>query len=212
MTRRLRIPLLGWLLPAGFLALAACTPEIGDKCILSTDCSLRGDRLCDTSQPGGYCTIFNCRGNGCPTASCILFQPSVQGCGFDDRSPSRTGRSFCVGYCESDEDCRDGYVCTDPRLPPWNAIILDDNQTNRVCLVKPDDGAKGAKVTAGAPVCKADTPSVPDIDAAPPQITPVTDAPDATVSDAARPDAGAGTDASLDAGAGDASADAPEGG
>src|SRR4051794_40702327 len=51
---------------AAFAVLAACTPSIGDKCVLSTDCSTRGDRLCDTAQPDGYCTQFNCAKNSCP--------------------------------------------------------------------------------------------------------------------------------------------------
>src|SRR5215467_3309463 len=91
------------------LALAGCTPSIGDKCTLSTDCSIRGDRLCDTSQPGGYCTIFNCRGNLCPDeAACVLFNAAVQGCAYSDRAPSRTGRTFCIAQCQSESDCRDG--------------------------------------------------------------------------------------------------------
>src|SRR4051812_10031586 len=58
------------LLAAAFIGiLAGCTPSIGDKCVLSTDCSTRGDRLCDTSQPDGYCTQFNCSKNGCPDDS-----------------------------------------------------------------------------------------------------------------------------------------------
>src|SRR5215472_9668661 len=117
------------LLVAAPLVLGGCTPSIGDKCVLSTDCSLRGDRLCDTSQPEGYCTIFNCAGNSCPNdAACVLFHANLQGCPYDDRTPSRTGRSFCMAHCSSDSDCRSGYVCRDPRQQPWGAVILDDNQ------------------------------------------------------------------------------------
>jgi hypothetical protein len=188
--------------------LAGCTPSIGDKCVLSTDCSIRGDRLCDTSQPDGYCTVFNCRGNLCPdTATCILFHPSVQGCGFDDRSPSRTGRSFCVKRCESDDECRPGYVCTDPRLPPWNAAILDNWQEQRSCLPRPVPGAPGTPVDSASPVCQAATPSVPQIDASPPRIVGTDETPDATVP----VDAGS-SEGGPDAGAGDAAGDAPEGG
>src|SRR5690606_30776275 len=79
----------------------ACTPEIGDKCQVSTDCSIRGDRLCDVSQPGGYCTQLNCRGDGCADeAACVLFNSAVPGCGYDDRAGpfgSRVARSFCMG-------------------------------------------------------------------------------------------------------------------
>jgi hypothetical protein len=127
------------------LVLAACTPNIGDKCQLSTDCAISGGRICDTSQPNGYCTILNCIPNSCPGgASCVLFQPSVPGCGYDDyHSPSRTGVSFCMAQCDQDSKCRqgDGYVCADPRKAPWNAAIIDDNQSQRVCIVAPDQNA-----------------------------------------------------------------------
>src|SRR5262249_9226789 len=129
------------LLLTALLALAGCTPSIGDKCTLSTDCSFQGDRLCDTAQPDGYCTIFNCRGNLCPDQpACGLFHAAVQGCAYNDRTPSRTGRTFCMAQCHGDSDCRDGYICSDPRQGPWNAVILDDDQTQRVCIVRPDNG------------------------------------------------------------------------
>jgi hypothetical protein len=202
---------LAFVAPLALAAFAACTPEIGDRCVLSTDCSLRGDRLCDTSQPGGYCTVFNCRGNGCPQSACVYFQAAVQGCGFDDRSPSRTGRSFCVSYCASDQDCRDGYVCTDPRQQPWKALILDDNQTSRVCMVRPT-ASTGVTVTATAEVCNPASQPVPSIDAGKGRID-VDEVRDATVPDAPPPDAAADapSDAS-DAGASDAPSDVIGGG
>src|SRR5258705_13828561 len=46
-----------------------CSPKIGDKCSVSTDCSVQGDRLCDPTQPGGYCTVFNCEPDRCPDES-----------------------------------------------------------------------------------------------------------------------------------------------
>src|SRR5690348_74537 len=49
---------------AGALAAAliavGCLPKIGDHCTTSLDCSQTGQRLCDTTQPDGYCTVFNC--------------------------------------------------------------------------------------------------------------------------------------------------------
>lgn len=159
-------------------AAAGCTPEIGDKCVLSTDCSIRGDRLCDTSQPGGYCTVFNCQGDSCPDkAACVLFNAAVQGCGFDDRSGptgSRTARSFCVARCYSNSDCRGDYICADPRRPPWGALILDDDQTQLTCLVRPtgwdDDGGVEAGKVSTAPVCGPAAPEPPAISATPPTI------------------------------------------
>ncbi|MBX3227982.1 MAG: hypothetical protein KIT84_27845 [Labilithrix sp.] len=127
----------------------ACTPEIGDKCIVSTDCSVQGDRLCDTSQPGGYCTQLNCRGNDCfNEAACVLFGSAVAGCSYDDRAGqygSRVARSFCMKTCESDADCRGGYLCADPRTYPWNAIILDGNQDRRGCLPVPREDLDGGR-------------------------------------------------------------------
>ena len=36
-------------LALGLLSVAGCAPEIGDKCSVSTDCSVNGDRICDTA-------------------------------------------------------------------------------------------------------------------------------------------------------------------
>ena len=58
-----------------------CAPGIGDECETSVDCSQGGERLCDITQPGGYCTIFNCEPGDCPDDSvCIVFgaQPSAR--------------------------------------------------------------------------------------------------------------------------------------
>ncbi len=160
-------------------AVVACRPEIGDKCQVSTDCSVRGDRLCDTSQPGGYCTQFNCRANSCPDqAGCVLFNASIPGCGYDDRSGpfgSRVARGSCIARCTSNSDCRaeDGYVCADPRKPPWNALVLDDDQSITVCLVVPIEGLDGGQapvVTGTAPVCGPAAPTPPPIDAGPASI------------------------------------------
>jgi hypothetical protein len=124
---------------------------------------LRGDRLCDTSQPGGYCTIFNCAGNSCPdNAACVLFHAAVQGCGYTDRQTSRTARTFCMASCGSNSDCRSGYMCSDPRNSPWNAVILDDNQAQLVCIVPPDNGVVSPPATSesDAAVCQATPPPV----------------------------------------------------
>jgi hypothetical protein len=163
--------------------LGGCTPEIGDKCVLSTDCSTRGDRLCDTSQPDGYCTQFNCSKNSCPDdAACILFNAAVPGCGYDDRAGkygSRVARSFCVAMCTSDGDCRPGYICGDPTAAPWNGLITDDDKSKRTCLVAPtaladggvDGGADAALFTPNpAPVCGPVAPDVKPIDASAPRI------------------------------------------
>ncbi len=64
---------MAFILAAAGLALG-CTPKIGDDCTVSTNCSTTGDRLCDVTQPGGYCTTFNCEPGSCPEDSvCVNF-------------------------------------------------------------------------------------------------------------------------------------------
>lgn len=190
----------GALLSAG---LWSCTPKIGDTCRLSTDCSVRGDRLCDTSQPGGYCTQLNCGGNSCPDdGSCVLFNAALPGCAYSDRAGpagSRMARSFCMAECESDGDCRVGYACADPRTSPWNALILDDDQNKRSCLPLPLGAEHGESPTLGEEpsVCEPVAPPTPEIDASAPHIDDggapgplFPEAPDA--GDAGEPDASDG--------------------
>jgi hypothetical protein len=165
-------------LALGLFSIAGCTPEIGDRCVLSTDCSIRGDRLCDTSQPGGYCTQFNCSPGSCADdATCVLFNAALPGCGLDDRDGrggSRIARSFCVAECSSDADCRAGYMCADARMQPWNGTVLEGNQNRLGCLVRPLEGdGDGGPVTSSAeppPVCSPVGPDVPEIDASAPSI------------------------------------------
>ncbi|NOZ01353.1 MAG: hypothetical protein GXP54_05625 [Deltaproteobacteria bacterium] len=77
------------------LVLSACGRDIGDDCSTNVDCGT--GRICDTSQPGGYCTISPCRPDYCPGASiCVEFTP-------DD--------AYCMQGCEADEECRQGYEC-----------------------------------------------------------------------------------------------------
>ncbi|MFO0679808.1 MAG: hypothetical protein U0169_25005 [Polyangiaceae bacterium] len=210
-------------------AMVGCTPRIGDKCTLSTDCSVQGDRLCDTSAPEGYCTVFNCQGNGCPNdARCLLFNPQVPGCGYDDRAISRVGRTFCMAPCEKDTDCRKGYVCADARTAPWFAIALDDDTTKKVCIAAPRERASSEAPDTSAAVCQASGPAVPGIDAS---TTPMPDGalppPDAATGDGgtdgapldagtdgtvdvdAAPD-GASPDAGVDATVGDSGSDAAD--
>jgi hypothetical protein len=101
-----------------------CKPQIGDSCKLSTDCSVTGDRLCDTSMPDGYCTIFSCEPNSCPdNAVCVQFHPS---------SP-RLSRTFCVAGCDKGSDCRTGYQCIAPASR--DSVIIDQDPTHsNLCL------------------------------------------------------------------------------
>lgn len=180
------------LLAAGVL-LGGCTPHIGDHCQLNTDCSIDGTRVCDNSQPNGYCTSFNCTANSClDNAVCVMVYANVPGCPYDDyQAPSRTHSTLCLKACNQDSDCRngEGYVCRDPEEAPYNATIIDDSPTsNKVCVALPyyDAGA--------VPMSK-----MPD--ATPPVCMPY--GPEAGAAEGGAADGGA------EAGAADSSADAP---
>ncbi len=93
------------LVPFALIALASgCAPRIGDGCYSQTNCSINGDRVCDITQPGGYCTVFDCSPDTCPDDSvCVRFEPDT----------ARLSRNVCMRRCGSDGDCRtgSGYHC-----------------------------------------------------------------------------------------------------
>jgi hypothetical protein len=124
----------------GGFALSGCGHEIGDSCHVNTDCSAAGDRFCDTSAPGGYCTIEGCDLNNCPGGSvCIRFFTPVLSqpceCESDGRitqgscqigsrcvcdapgstdghcAPESSERRWCQKSCSNDGDCRGQYQC-----------------------------------------------------------------------------------------------------
>lgn len=128
------------LVAAGAMGVAGCRPEIGDECITSVDCSAQGDRLCDSSQPDGYCTVFGCEPDACPEeAVCIGFGLETDATcsveGTDPRWP-RFERTFCMLACEEDTDCRDGYVCVHPSERRASSIDIDNElKDSGVCFV-----------------------------------------------------------------------------
>ncbi|HET6150672.1 MAG TPA: hypothetical protein VFH68_24240 [Polyangia bacterium] len=67
---------IGALAVVASLTSMGCARSIGDECQINTDCSANGDRTCDMSQPGGYCTIDGCDQTSCPEDSvCVRFFP-----------------------------------------------------------------------------------------------------------------------------------------
>jgi hypothetical protein len=126
--------LLAWALLCAALSLAACKRQIGDACKSSIDCSQEAERLCDISQPGGYCTIEGCDERTCPDESvCVRFFPrldpgracnptppadSPPDCAPEELClkdghcvPRASERRFCVHSCTDNNDCRGGYEC-----------------------------------------------------------------------------------------------------
>lgn len=155
--------------------LLGCPPKIGKSCSLSTDCSQLGDRLCDTTQPDGYCTVFNCEPDSCPEAICVAFSPTLdQACQHaDDGRWPRFERPFCLAACDHDGDCRDGYQCVhldDPHEQTFRAAQVVDTGANDgglgygVCMVRvsTDDGGVPGLPDAGS-VSIGDAGAVPPI-------------------------------------------------
>ena len=90
-------------------SVSACAPEIGDECATALDCSASGTRLCDLTQPRGYCTLEGCEADTCPDeAVCVQFGRRIDG-----KPVDRVSRTFCMFACESSGDCRTGdrYTC-----------------------------------------------------------------------------------------------------
>src|SRR4051794_36842004 len=84
------------------LTAAGCGKEIGDKCIISTDCSPTGDRMCDTSSKEGYCTIQGCDVGTCPEeAECVRFFTG----GFANRMCDPATEDRGTDDCGLDELC-----------------------------------------------------------------------------------------------------------
>jgi hypothetical protein len=141
---------------------AGCKPQVGDDCKVSRDCSAAGDRLCDITAPGGYCTVFNCEPNSCPDGEslCVQFgavlSPACPELTLP--SPSPYARTFCMATCDDDGDCRSGYTCEDlSNTNPWGAVLIDLDRGNKACVVP----FTGDVVEPGGnnDVCKALTPS-----------------------------------------------------
>lgn len=147
------------------LVAAGCLPKIGDPCSSSLDCSQRGERLCDTTQTAGYCTIFNCEPDSCPdSATCVAFNHVVDpACGTtNDGSWPRFERTFCVWPCNETTECRDGYECVE--VAGRGGLVLDqENPREKVCLVALP-GLSGGDADPGLPaVCEPGQPgTLPD--------------------------------------------------
>ncbi len=171
-----------------------CSPKIGDSCTVSTNCSASGDRLCDITEPGGYCTIFNCEPDTCPADSaCINFGTELSSV---DRCQSSQGnspyqRSFCMASCSVDGDCRGGYKCQAANA--LGAVLADNTGNGKVCAVAPAEGMMPLDAgLTGNEVCLGS-------DAGPPVSAAVGDGGASGSADAG---AGGASGASNDAGAG----------
>ncbi|MGE0549008.1 MAG: hypothetical protein AB7O24_10705 [Kofleriaceae bacterium] len=111
------------------LLVVGCGKEIGDECIVSSDCSPDGDRLCEDQ----HCTIKGCDYDTCPDeAACVRFfsgyfsnKPCTQqvDCTLDELCSlkgfcvSRASEvRYCMRACDSNDDCPTRYECRDYAL------------------------------------------------------------------------------------------------
>ncbi len=150
---------MSYALLGGLAGAVGGAPKIGDKCSVSTDCSVQGDRLCDPTQPAGYCTIFNCEPNRCPDeAVCVAFnEPSCS-------SPAlsrRFQRTFCMFVCESDGDCRADYKCLETTSDPARQVVDQNPQSRRICAVPSPSGSMPMSMMPDPAVCARSDASTP---------------------------------------------------
>jgi hypothetical protein len=90
----------------------ACSRGIGDECETALRCSSSGTRLCDLTQPHGYCTLAGCDVATCPSESvCVRFWPKAPA--DHPQDADRLGTNYCMRKCDDHSDCRDdqGYGC-----------------------------------------------------------------------------------------------------
>ena len=133
------------------LSLGGCKRDIGDACKNSLDCSQESERLCDISQPGGYCTIEGCDERTCPEDSvCVRFfprlgvtKPCSAGCDANELclqdgtcAPRMSERRFCVHSCGDNSDCRGGYDCRQAGTQGTMHLAPDPNAVVRFCAPK----------------------------------------------------------------------------
>lgn len=147
-------------------AFSGCGKEIGDSCVVSSDCSPNGDRQCDNSQKEGYCTIMGCDFSTCPEeAVCVRFftggfsnrtcENSPDDCSLDELCdinkrcvPESSEIRYCMKTCESNDDCRDGYECRDLAKmkshggePVLEGNAPVDDTSPKFCAVAPAAGS-----------------------------------------------------------------------
>ncbi len=131
------------------VGLSGCSRKIGDSCKYSTDCSVAGDRLCDITQAGGYCTIGGCEPDGCPSgeSACVAFtEPSCPNL----PTSIRFSRNFCMATCSDNGDCRDGYQCVEKGM-----YVVDSNpESRKVCLAKSSTLVSSGSSNGSAAVCQ----------------------------------------------------------
>lgn len=120
-----------------FACLVACGRGIGDGCETGLNCSASASRLCDMTQPGGYCTLAGCQRGSCPSDSvCVTFWQTTAQTEIDR---NRLSVNYCMRTCDERSDCRDdeGYDCVTGKDFGYRgeAMVMGDQKV-KFCAVK----------------------------------------------------------------------------
>lgn len=129
------------------LASGGCSANIGDSCFTNVDCSPFGDRFCDVSAPGGYCTLQGCDVilvNGVPTDTCPVEGSCVRF--FEPIASELCDPMSSPSGCLPDERClcdrtdpNDGLTClgTNPGPnAPITAHCAPESTERRTCMLR----------------------------------------------------------------------------
>src|SRR5579863_6385169 len=133
------------------ISTAACGSQIGDSCQTATDCDPNGNRICDISQPGGYCTIVGCDETTCPSeAACIrTFPVQFLSTRCDPFCEDRQCQSPADGGARSDAG-------TDGALPTCEPICPQDStptSTNETCPNGPTNDCTADEICLEEGLC-----------------------------------------------------------
>ena len=132
-----------------------CGKKIGDQCQTASDCDPSGSRICDLSQPGGYCTVLGCDETSCPSeATCIRYFPAP----FLNKP--------CNPYCEDRHTLAtldggapvDAAVVTPPVCP--GKFPSDAGATSEVCPQGPTNDCTADEVCLDSGLCAPRTTEV----------------------------------------------------
>lgn len=130
-------PTLTLVMMCAVLMASACARTIGDDCTTNVQCSALGDRFCDLSSPGGYCTVEGCDSTSCPDSSaCVRFFSLKKGNATCDAG--RIVRTDCSGgdCCKPGDPgcCKLGERCLCNEAGCQKGYCASENTERRFCM------------------------------------------------------------------------------
>ncbi|HEY7953966.1 MAG TPA: hypothetical protein VII38_01700 [Polyangia bacterium] len=144
-----------WFAVLALATVSGCGHNIGDSCTVNVDCSIAGDRFCDISSPGGYCTVDGCDVDTCPSeAVCIRFLTPIQdqpcnlmsmsgppdnGCSIDERCVCDDS---IAGQCQNNDAAHCAPESTERR---WCQLRCHTDSDCRIGYKCVEPGSNGAE-------------------------------------------------------------------